>query len=278
MATLALGISSGAWAQAAGGQTSVDSDLPRCAVTAGTLAIGGGDEETRGRLTEIQMSSIVPLLRSAVLQSNCFVVTAQANARSKSALSRLKSESGGSDYRPNTKSEKNQQVVSDYYMDPIVNFAGASKDVQQTRQQQQQQRQPYNVGSLQGLLGSRGAQVASGLMALQQYGSRDQNVSSDGRRAAPGRTVTQNGSAQVTLEVYEVKSEVLIATAIGNGTASSTAAVRADLTGASADTPGARAVAAAIDDAYRKIIPAIVNYRAQHVKGGLGNGGRLRVD
>ncbi len=261
-----LGASTLAMAQAAGGQTSIDSNFPRCPATAGTIAIGGGDEETNRRLAEIQMSSIVPLLRSAVLQSNCFVVTAQANNRSKAALDRLKRESSGADYRPNTKNEKNQQVVSDYYMDPIVNFAGASKDVQRNTPQ----RQPSTVGALGQMLGGWNSQIARGAAVLQQY--NNQNT------APPGRTVTANGSAQVTLEVYDVKSEVLIASAIGNGSASSPAGVRADLSGASADTPGARAVAAAIDDAYRQLIPAINNYRAQHVKGGLGNGGRLHVD
>jgi hypothetical protein len=43
-------------------------------------------------------------------------------------------------------------------------------------------------------------------------------------------------------------------------------------------TPEGQMTAAAFFDAYNKLVPALKNYKAQDVKGGLGTGGELKVN
>ena len=74
-----------------------------------------------------------------------------------------------------------------------------------------------------------------------------------------------NGSATVTLEIYDARAGVLIASATGRGKAS-----QVDIPFSSpSEDPGARSVAAAVLDAYRQLIPALNNYVMQKPSGGL---------
>lgn len=75
----------------------------------------------------------------------------------------------------------------------------------------------------------------------------------------------KNGSAEVTLEIYDTNAGVLVASATGRGKASQ---VDIPFTSPSED-PDARAVSAAILDAYRQLIPALNNYVSQKPSGGL---------
>jgi len=91
--------------------------------------------------------------------------------------------------------------------------------------------------------------------------------------------------AVVTLSLFDVRSSVQLA--VSEGSASSTnfgAAVGAfgskagGSLGGMSQTPEGKATVAAFLDAYNKMVIALRNYKAQDVKGGMGTGGRLKVN
>ena len=47
--------------------------------------------------------------------------------------------------------------------------------------------------------------------------------------------------------------------------------------GTSSETSASKIILQAYADAYNKLVPALVNYKTQSVKGGLGAGGTLKV-
>src|SRR6478609_4125049 len=79
------GTSSGPVTGAAGGGTSVGADghLQRCAEPLGTIAVDDGrDQSWFGPFTaRTQITTIEPMVRLVVQQSNCFVITAMGNNR-----------------------------------------------------------------------------------------------------------------------------------------------------------------------------------------------------
>ena len=264
-----------AHAESAGGSAAINSSVPRCNFTNGTIAIANEDETSSQRLsTEARMGSLIPLLRNTVLASNCFQITSQTDSRIDSKLDALGAGSRRDIYRPNNKGEKNQAIVSDYYMVPTVNFAGASRDrADEPPPAARQQPRPQFNPNILGAVGGRWGQAAA--QAFNSYGTERSSRDVEPRSRPQ---VTQVGTAEVTLEVYDVRARVLIASARGVGRSAAADDTRGSFRGASADTPAARAVAYAIDDAYRQLVPAVVNYRAQSIRGGAGNGGRLNVN
>lgn len=93
--------------------------------------------------------------------------------------------------------------------------------------------------------------------------------------------------AQVQLIVSDLRSKIQIAVAQGQGSGKNTALAskmlgfNKILGGASissqSKTSSTTVLLQAFADAYNKLVPALVNYKTQMVKGGLGNGGTLRV-
>ena len=78
---------------AAGGGTSAgaNSSLERCPAPLGTLAVddGRGKEWYASFGAATKVTTIEPLIRLAVQQSNCFVITSVGNARTESKLSAI---------------------------------------------------------------------------------------------------------------------------------------------------------------------------------------------
>lgn len=102
----------------AGGQTSVDANqgLIRCPDTLGTLAVD--DSRFMG---QTNVTTIEPLIRLAVQQSNCFVITAIGNRRTTDVVDRITYRQRHSgDYRPGSKQHKGQKVAADYLLDPQI--------------------------------------------------------------------------------------------------------------------------------------------------------------
>lgn len=241
---------SGAVSGAAGGATSVDADssLERCDAPLGTIAVDDGREATWysefGRKTNI--TTIEPLLRLAVQQSNCFVITSIGNIRSDSRLSRITNiqrESG--EYRAGSKQQKGQRVAADYYLEPqIIIDNDATGGV---------------VGTLGGLVGNRAVSALAGGFVSK--------------------------SSVVTLTLFDIRSAIQISAAEGNSTATNYGAALGAFGGSAGGvlggfsrTPEGKATVAAFMDAYNKMVVALRNYKAQDVKGGLGRGGRLQVN
>ena len=233
---------------AAGGSTSVgaNSGLQRCAAPMGTLAVDDGREKdwwgSYGQASGV--TTIEPLIRLAVQQSNCFVITSIGNNRTESKIAAITQKQRNSgEFRAGSKQHKGQRVAADYYLEPqfIIDNDSTGK----------------LVGSLAGLFGGTAGAIG---------GSMESKVS------------------VVTLTMFDIRSGVQISISEGNATATNYGAAFGALGGGAAAglggfsrTPAGKASVAAFIDAYNNMVISLKNYKAQEVKGGLGKGGTLKV-
>ncbi|WP_089374724.1 hypothetical protein [Methylobacillus rhizosphaerae] len=245
---LTTGSSSTAASGAAAGGTSVNanSKLEHCDAPLGTIAVDDGrDKEwfaSFGAATKV--TSIEPLLRLAVQQSNCFVITAIGNSRTDSRLSAITDKQRNSgEYRAGSKQQKGQRVAADYYLEPAIIIDNDS------------------TGKIAGALGSL---VGSTVGVLA--GAMESKVS------------------VVTLTLLDIRSSVQIGISEGNATATNFGAALGAFGGGAAGglsgfsrTPEGKATVAAFMDSYNNMVISLRNYKAQEVKGGLGTGGQLKV-
>lgn len=246
---LSTGTSPTAATGAAAGSTSAGANttLERCNQTLGTLAVDDGrDKEwfaTFGAATHV--TSIEPLLRLVVQQSNCFVITSIGNNRTESKLSAITDKQRNSgEFRAGSKQQKGQRVAADYYLEPavIINNSPTGKI----------------AGALGGLVGGGFGAIAGSL---------------------------ETKSSVVTLTLYDIRSGVQIGISEGNSTSTNFGAAigafgshGAGGLGGFSQTPEGKATVAAFVDAYNSMVISLRNYKAQDVKGGLGRGGTLKVN
>ena len=232
----------------AAGGTSVgaNSSLERCSAPLGTLAVddGRGKEWYASFGAATKVTSIEPLLRLAVQQSNCFVITSIGNNKTESKLSAITDKQRNSgEFRAGSQQQKGQRVAADYFMEPAIIIDNDSTG--------------KIAGGLAGLVGG-------GLGALA--GSMESKAS------------------VVTLTMFDIRSGVQIAISEGNATATNFGAALGAFGGGAAAglsgfsrTPEGKATVAAFTDAYNNMVISLKNYKAQEVKGGLGKGGVLKV-
>jgi len=246
------GTSSTAATGAAGGSTSVgaSSALEHCPESLGTLAVDDGRRaDWYGPFgSATQVTTIEPLIRLAVQQSNCFVITSVGNARTDDrlqAITNLQRNSG--EYRAGSKQHKGQRVAADYYLEPAIIINNDSTGAL--------------AGAVGGLIGGRHP-VLGGLA-----GSLESKAS------------------VVTLTLYDIRSAVQLSISEGSSTATNWGAAfgafgsnAGTALGGFSRTPEGKATVAAFMDAYNKMVISLRNYQAQDVKGGLGRGGRLPVN
>ncbi|MEZ5705048.1 MAG: hypothetical protein R3E56_06880 [Burkholderiaceae bacterium] len=248
---ISTGGNSTAASGSAGGSTSVgaNSSLQRCDAPLGTLAVddGRGKEWWGSFGAETKVTSIEPLIRLAVQQSNCFVITSIGNNRTESKISAITDKQRNSgEFRAGSKQQKGQRVAADYYLEPAVII-----DNESTGQL---------AASLGGLLGSRNRNLGALAGGLESKAS------------------------VVTMTLLDIRSGVQIAISEGNATATNYGAALG-VFGPSAGgalsgfsrTPAGKATVAAFTDAYNNMVISLRNYKAQEVKGGLGKGGQLKV-
>ncbi|MBB3009076.1 hypothetical protein [Cupriavidus alkaliphilus] len=233
---------------AAGGATSVNANsaLERCDKPLGTLAVddGRGKEwyASFGAVTKV--TTIEPLIRLAVQQSNCFVITSIGNNRTESKLSNITDKQRNSgEFRAGSRQHKGQRVAADYYMEPAIVIDNDSTG-----------QLAAGVGGLFGRVGA----LVSGAM--------------------------QSKASVVTLTMFDIRSGVQLSISEGNSTATNVGAAFSALGGSAAGglsgfsrTPEGKATVAAFMDAYNNMVVSLRNYKAQEVKGGLGRGGQLKV-
>ncbi|WP_175884059.1 hypothetical protein [Burkholderia sp. BCC0044] len=224
-------------AAAGGASAGADSQLQRCTSPLGTIAVDDG---------RTKVTSIDPLLRLAVQQSNCFVITSIGNQKSDARLSRITQlQRNSGEYRAGSKQQKGQRVAADYYMEPqiVINDSPIG-----------------GIGSMiGGLIGNSAVAAVAGHL--------------------------QTKASVVTLTLFDVRSAVQIAASEGSSTATNYGAalggfgggVGGALAGFSS-TPEGKATVVAFIDAYNKMVVALRSYKAQDVKGGLGRGGQLQVN
>lgn len=246
--TVSTGTSATASKGGAAGGTSVgaDSSLQRCSAPLGTLAVddGRGKEwyASFGQATKV--TSIEPLLRLAVQQSNCFVITSIGNNRTESKLSAITDKQRNSgEFRAGSQQQKGQRVAADYFLEPAIIIDNDSTG---------------KLGAaLGGLIGGGFGTIAGSM---------------------------ESKASVVTLTMFDIRSGVQIAISEGNATATNFGAALGAFGGGAAAglsgfsrTPEGKATVAAFMDAYNNMVISLKNYKAQEVKGGLGKGGTLKV-
>jgi hypothetical protein len=236
---------------AAGGGTSVNANpnLQRCDAPLGTIAVDDGrDKEwwaSYGRAT--QVTTIEPLIRLAVQQSNCFVITSVGSSRTDSRISAITDRQRNSgEFRAGSNQQAGQRVAADYYLEPSIIINNDSTG--------------GLAAGVGGLLGSRNRNL--GVLA----GSLESKVS------------------VVTMTLFDIRSGVQLSISEGNATATNWGAAlgafgpsAGGALGGFSRTPEGKATVAAFMDAYNNMVVSLRNYKAQEVKGGLGRGGQLRV-
>jgi hypothetical protein len=259
---LQTGGSSNLVSGSAGGSSSVNANksLERCASPLGTLAVSDGRfSGSRG------VTTVDPLIRLAVQQSNCFVITSIGNQATRALLNDIVGEQRESgEYRAGSRQEKGQRVAADYLLDPqiIVN----------------------NETTSGGNAGLGGALLGAGLGAA--------GLGSFGALAGAVSGSMETKTTDVALTLTDIRSTVQVAISQGSATANNMSgsgsgayggwggmlggAIGASL-GAYTRTPEGIATAAAFFDAYNNMVISLRNYKAQDVKGGLGRGGLLEV-
>lgn len=243
------GQSAGVSGAAAGGASAgADSTLQRCASPLGTIAVDDGRNADWwgpfGSATKV--TSIDPLLRLAVQQSNCFVITSIGNQKTDSRLSRITDlQRNSGEYRAGSKQHKGQRVAADYYLEPQIIINNSP------------------VGGVAGTVG--------GLLGNSTIAALAGNLTSK--------------ASVVTLSLFDVRSAVQIAAAEGNSTATNYGAALSGLSGGVggglsgfSTTPEGKATVVAFIDAWNKMVVALRSYKAQDVSGGLGRGGQLKVN
>ena len=233
---------------AAGGATSVNanSSLERCDAPLGTLAVddGRGKEWFASFGQATQVTNIEPLIRLAVQQSNCFVITSIGNSRTEGKLSAITDKQRNSgEFRAGSRQQKGQRVAADYYLEPAIIINNES------------------VGGLAAGLGGLFGGVAGALAG---------NL--------------QSKQSVVTMTMFDIRSGVQLSISEGNATATNYGAALGAFGGGAAAglggfsrTPEGKATVAAFMDAYNNMVVSLRNYKAQEVKGGLGRGGQLKV-
>lgn len=234
-------------AAAGGSSVGASSDLERCSQPFGTLAVDDGRSQSWygnfNRATGV--TSIEPLLRLAVQQSNCFVLTTIGNTRLDSRISGITQQQRNSgEFRAGSKQQKGQRVAADYFMEPVIIIGNDA------------------IGG-----------IASGLGGV--FGSVG--------AAVGGALETRN--SVVTLSLFDIRSQVQISASEGSSTATNFGAAVGGLgggvggaLGGFSRTPEGKATVAAFLDAYNGMVIALRNYTAQDVQGGLGRGGTLVVN
>lgn len=235
---------------AAGGSTSAGAnpELERCDQTLGTLAVddGSGAPWYADFNTRTKVSTIEPLLRLAVQQSNCFVITSIGNSRTESRLSAITDKQRNSgEFRAGSNQQKGQRVAADYFMEPAIIIDNSTVG--------------KVAGGIAGLLGN------SALVGLAGGATSKESV--------------------VTLSLYDIRSSVQISAAEGSSSSKNYGGVVGLFGGAGAAglggfsrTPEGKATVAAFLDAYNGMVVSLKNYKAQEVEGGLGTGGVLKVN
>ncbi len=247
----------------AGGATSVGANksLIHCARSLGTLAVDDGRYEGTRSVTTVE-----PLIRLAVQQSNCFVITAIGNSRTSELLERItdtQRESG--EYRTGSKQQKGQRVAADYLLDPQVIIDNETTGGERS-----------NAGAgLLGIIGNVAGVPALGSLAGGIANAMESRVTVVALTLIDIRSTTQIGISEGSATTTNIsRSMGGWAGLLGVAGVAGVAGGMSSFT----RTPEGQATAAAFFDAYNSMVQSLQNYKAQDVAGGLGRGGVLNVN
>ena len=229
----------------AGGANSqgANNKLEHCRAPLGTIAVV---EDTTAPWYETltgqyHLGSTTPVLKLMIQQSNCFVVVDRGRGMSSMARERELQRSG--EMRSGSHFGKGQMVSADYSLVPSITFSNNKAG---------------GAGAtLGGLFGSVGAMLGGSVSA---------------KEASTLLTLDDNRSG-VQLAASEGSAKSWDVGALGGLLGSGFGGVG----GGYSNTAEGKVIVAAFMDSYNGVVRGVRNYKAQHVKGGLGTGGRLGV-
>jgi hypothetical protein len=228
----------------AGGANSqnANSRLERCDSPLGTIAVvEDTDASWYYTLQQHQLGPTTPVLKLLIQQSNCFVVVERGKAMKNIMQERELAQSG--ELRKKSKFGKGQMAAADYSLSPSVTFSN------------------QNAGgagaALGGLFGSVGALVGGSMSS---------------KEASTLVTLIDNRSG-VQIAAAEGSAKNMDFGFVGGLMGGSGSGVG----GGYSNTAEGKVIVAAFTDSINNIIKSVRNYKAQEVKGGLGTGGRLKV-
>jgi len=188
-----------------------------------------------------QLGSTLPVLRLMVQQSNCFVIVERGQAMKAMKQERQLAESG--ELRESSNFGGGQMVSADYTVSPSVQFSKKGTG--------------GVGGALVGnLLGSVGSALA---------GSLKSNEASTTLLLIDNRSGVQVSAANGSAKNFDF---ALFGGLFKGGFAGA---------GAYSKTPEGKIVVAAFVDSYNQMVAALRNYAPQTIEGGLGTGGKLKV-
>lgn len=235
---------------AAGGATAAgeNSSLEKCGETLGTLRI----EENTGApwygyyASNYQLGSTVPVLRTMIQQSNCFVIVERG--RTMNTMNAERALIRGEEGRAGSNFGGGQIAAADYTLSPEIMMSNRGTE----------------GATLSGLTSRLGGLL--GVAAGAAAGSMSSNEAGTILLLIDNRSSVQIASS----EGYSKNTDFgFVGGLFGGGSALGGSAY--------AKTPQGKVVVAAFVDSYNKMVVALRNYKAQTVKGGLGTGGRLGV-
>ncbi|SNS88052.1 Curli biogenesis system outer membrane secretion channel CsgG [Noviherbaspirillum humi] len=236
--TVATGSAGGATAQNA------SSKLEKCDKPLGTIAIV--EDTTQPWFgyfrQQYQLQSTTPVLRLIVQQSNCFVVVERGRAMGNMNTERELQARG--ELRNGSNFGKGQMVSADYSLSPSVTIS---------------QKGTGGAGGFGGgLIGAIGSVVAAGMKS---------NEASTMLLMVDNRSGVQLAAAEGSAKNFDMSGGFgFLGSSFGGGA------------GGFTNTPQGKVLVAAFMDSYNNIVRATRNYVAQNVEGGLGKGGKLKVN
>ncbi|HVO05958.1 MAG TPA: peptidoglycan-binding protein [Burkholderiaceae bacterium] len=230
-------------AVAGGNASGANQGLETCDKTLGVLRIEEDTNANWYRYYGPRLGSTAPLLSMLIMQSNCFVIVERGTGER--SISDETRRARGDEARESGTRGKGQQVVADYLMKPEIVMA--NKD-------------------------NEGGQLGGLTRAFGKLG------------AIAGAVKTSSSEVGTVLTLVDIRSTVRLAAAEGysKNSSFSLAGFGVGSGGALAgsaysNTDEGKLVSAAFFDAYNKMVVALRHYKAQTVKGGLGEGGGLGV-
>jgi curli biogenesis system outer membrane secretion channel CsgG len=216
--------------------------LEKCPEALGTISLYEDTNATWYQdLRSNKLTSTVPVLRLMVQQSGCFVVVERGKAMGNMQRERDLQQTG--EMRQGSNFGPGQMVSADYTLSPEVQFSGKTG------------------GAAAGLF--TGKYSAIGALA----GNVSRNEASTTLLLIDNRSGVQISAAEGTAGNFDFGG-------FGAGFTDGLGATG----GAYGKTPQGKVVVAAFADSYNQMVKALRHYKAQTVKGGLGTGGRLKVD
>lgn len=233
---------------AAGGTSAGAENIVRCDETLGTLAVDDGRDKSWYNYyrSTTGVTSLEPMIRLMVQQSNCFVLTSYGNQRLDDRMSDIMDKQRNSgETRAGSNLQKGQRVAADYYLEPSILFS---------------QSDGGGIGGVAGSLFGRTAGAIAGGMAKKK-------------------------NTVVNMSMFDLRSGIQIAASEGSASVSELGGGVAGLFGGAGGalggytkTPEGKSSVEAFLDAYNSMVVALRNYQAQDVEGGLGTGGTLEIN